>query len=105
MEGGRSRRRAYLVSESLASDDGDFVAYPLVGLEVECEFGVVALNDDFGRLLDGLGTNATHLDGVGGECVAVRSSCRICNEVKQGAVWLWAVPSFPLGTIVSLQLT
>lgn len=84
--GGRVKL-AYLVAESLASDDRDFVAYPLVGLEVECEFGVVSLDDDFGGLLDGLCTNATHLDGVGEKFVAVKSSCRIFSEVKQGAVW------------------
>ena len=95
---GWARKLTYLVAESLASDDSDFVAYPLVGLEVECEFGVVSLDDDFGGLLDGLCTNATHLDGVGEKFVAVRSSCRIFNEVKQGAVWLWAMPSFSLGT-------
>ena len=88
---------AYLVAESLASDDRDFVAYPLVGLEVEGEFGVVSLDDDFGGLLDGLRANATHFDGVGEKYVAVRSSCRIFNEVEQGAVWLWAMPSFRLG--------
>ena len=94
---GRRMRRAYLVAESLASDDRDFVAYPLIGLEVESEFGIVALDDDFGGLLDGLRSNATHLDGVDERCVAVRSSCLIFTEVKQGAVWLWAMPSFRLG--------
>ena len=72
---------AYLVAKSLASDDRDFVAYPLIGLEIECEFGIVSLNDDFGGLLDSLRANATHLDGAGEKCVAVRSSCRIFDEV------------------------
>ena len=85
------RCETYLVSQSLAGNDGDFIAESLVGFEVESELWVVALDDDFGGLLDGLfnlhtislsvlqvgllqqrsrrednahlGTNATHLDG------------------------------------------
>ena len=44
----------YLIAKTLRGDDGDLVADALVGLEVEGEFGVVALDDDFGRLFDGL---------------------------------------------------
>jgi hypothetical protein len=44
----------YLVAETLRGNNGDFIANALVGLEVEGELGVVALNDDFGGLLDGL---------------------------------------------------
>ena len=51
---------AYLVAQTLASNDGNLIADALVGLEVEGELGVVSLNDDLGGLLDGLGTNATH---------------------------------------------
>ena len=58
---------AYLVSQSLASDDSNFVAYPLVGLEVEGELWVVSLDDDLGGLLDCLCANATHLCGCTGE--------------------------------------
>lgn len=43
-----------LVAQTLRGNDGDFIAYSLVGLEVEGEFGVVPLDDDFGGLLDGL---------------------------------------------------
>ena len=43
-----------LVAETLRSNNGDFIADTLVGLEVEGEFGVVAFDDDFGRLLNGL---------------------------------------------------
>ena len=57
---------ADLVSETLGGDDGDLVADSLVGLEVEGEAGIVPLDDDLGGLLDGLGTDATH---VGGCCV------------------------------------
>lgn len=46
--------RSYLVAKSLRSDDGDLVAYPLVGLEVESKLWVVSFNDDLGGLLDGL---------------------------------------------------
>lgn len=35
-----------LVSEALGGDDGNLVANPLVGLEVQGQFGVVPLNDD-----------------------------------------------------------
>ena len=45
---------AYLVAETLRGDDGDFVTYSLVGLEIEGEFGIVAFDNDFGRLFDGL---------------------------------------------------
>ena len=45
---------SYLVAKTLGGDDGDFIADALVGLEVEGEFGVVAFDDDFGRLFDGL---------------------------------------------------
>ena len=55
---------AYLVPQPLARNDRDFIAYPLVGLEVEGELRVVALDDDFGGLLDGLRAYATHLGGV-----------------------------------------
>ena len=56
-----SRWVVYLISQSLRSDNGNFVAYPLVGLEVEGEFGVVSLDDDLGGLLDSLCSNTTHL--------------------------------------------
>lgn len=51
---------AYLVAQALRGNDGDLIADALVGLEVEGELGVVALDDDLGRLLDCLGANATH---------------------------------------------
>ena len=54
----------YLVAETLGGDDGNLITDPLVGLEVQGELGVVPLNDDLGGLLDSLGTNATHFDGV-----------------------------------------
>ena len=47
-------RVADLVAKTLGGDDGDFIAYALVGLEVESELWVVAFDDDFGRFLDGL---------------------------------------------------
>lgn len=56
--------QAHLVAQPLARDDCNFIAYPLVRLEVEGEFGVVAFDDDLGRLLDRLCANATHVGGV-----------------------------------------
>ena len=53
-----------LVAETLGGNDGDLIADALVGLEVESQLGVVPLNDDLGGLLDSLGTNATHFDGL-----------------------------------------
>lgn len=44
----------HLVAKTLRGNDGDFIADSLVGLKVESELGVVSLNDDLGRLLDGL---------------------------------------------------
>lgn len=49
-----------LVPEPLGGDDGNLIANPLVGLEVQRQLGVVTLNDDLGGLLDGLGSDATH---------------------------------------------
>lgn len=48
-----------LVSKTLARDDGDLLAYSLVGVKVESQSSVVLLDDHSRRLLDGLGTNAT----------------------------------------------
>lgn len=53
-----------LVAEALGGDDGNLIADALVGLKVERQAGVVALNDDLGGLLDGLGADATHVGGV-----------------------------------------
>jgi hypothetical protein len=61
---GNQKGRTHLVAQALRGDDGDLIAQPLVGLEVERQLGVVPLNDDLGGLLDGLGANATHLDGL-----------------------------------------
>ena len=44
----------YLVPQPLTRNDCDLITYSLVGLEVECEFWIVALNDDLGRLLHSL---------------------------------------------------
>jgi hypothetical protein len=54
----------YLVPQPLARNDSDLIADALVGLEVEGEFGVVALDDDLGGLLDRLRSYATHDCGV-----------------------------------------
>jgi hypothetical protein len=53
-----------LVAQALGGNDGNLIADALVGLEVESQAGVVTLNDDLGGLLDGLGTNATHVGGI-----------------------------------------
>lgn len=50
-----------LVPQTLASNDGDFIADPLVGLEVQGQLGVVTFDYNFGGFLDGLRANATHL--------------------------------------------
>lgn len=46
--------KAHLVAQALRGDDSDFIADALVGLEVERELRVVALDDDLGGLLHGL---------------------------------------------------
>ena len=53
-EGAQEKHRAYLVAKALRGDNCDFIANTLVGLKVKGEFWVVAFDDDFGRLLDGL---------------------------------------------------
>lgn len=48
-----------LVTKTLRRNDGDFIAYALVGFEVEGEFGIIAFNDDLGRFLNCLCADAT----------------------------------------------
>ena len=54
----------HLVPQSFGCNDGDLIANALVGLKVLSELGVVALDDDLGGLLDGLGTDTTHVGGL-----------------------------------------
>ena len=49
-----AREPTDLISQPLASNDSDLIADPFIGFEVEGELGVVAFDDDFGRLLNGL---------------------------------------------------
>jgi len=55
-------KMADLVAETLGGDDGDFIADTLVGLKVEGELWVVAFDDNFGRLLDGLRNHTCQCD-------------------------------------------
>lgn len=102
--GGRWRGVTDLVAEALGGDDGDLVADPLVRFEVERQFGVVALDDDFGRLLDRLlrvfvsdecrvswlmaylCANATHLCGWCGWLMFLSSSCSFRDCYKLASV-------------------
>lgn len=45
------------VTQPLRGDDGYFISQPLVGLEVQRETRVILLDDDAGRLFDGLCPN------------------------------------------------
>lgn len=47
------------VTQWLRGDDGDFLAYSLVGVEVQRQSSVVLLNDDSGSLFDSLCPNTT----------------------------------------------
>jgi hypothetical protein len=67
-----------LVPEPLGRNDGNLIANPLVGLEVQRQLGVVTLNDDLGGLLDGLGSDATHVGDL------------FC-ELEEGLSWEGAV--------------
>jgi hypothetical protein len=87
---------ANLVAQALGSDDGNLIAYPLVGLEVESQLGVVPLNDDLGGLLDCLCTHATHVGGlsdvvndddVEGEILARFGGLRYSVHQFPSAVW------------------
>jgi hypothetical protein len=78
-----------LVPEPLGGNDGNLITDPLVGLEVERQLGVVALNDDLGGLLDGLSSDATHfgdlLCELGEEVVVGRGGgCRVSWVVAGG---------------------
>lgn len=46
----------YLVAKTLGGNDSDLITDALVGLEVESQLGVVALDDNLGGALDGLST-------------------------------------------------
>jgi len=71
-----------LVAKTLRRNDGDLVANSLVGLEVESQLRVVSLDDDLCGLLDGLGTNATHVCGIlDGICRGGSRGCRIARNV------------------------
>ena len=56
---GAKQLEPHLVSQALASNDGDFIADTLVGLEVQGQFWVVTFDYDFGGFLNGLRANAT----------------------------------------------
>lgn len=80
-----------LVPEPLGRDNGNLIANPLVGLEVQRQLGVVTLNDDLGGLLDGLSSDATHfgdlLCELGKEVVVGRGGgCRVCGIVAEERV-------------------
>ena len=51
--------QTHLIPETLASNDSDFIANTLVGLEVQSQFWIIAFDYDFGGFLDGLCANAT----------------------------------------------
>lgn len=87
----------HLVAQTLASDDGDFIADALVGLEVEGETRVVALDDDFGGAFDGLGTDATHGDVF---CTSVLS-CIVRSTFLMGR-WRW-IPESSCGADRQLE--
>lgn len=48
-----------LISQPFTRDDGDFLAYFLVNMEVQSETSVVLLDDHTGCLLDCFGTDTT----------------------------------------------
>ena len=76
---------SYLVAETLGGNDGDLIADALVGLEVEGELGVVALNDDLGGPLDGLSTDATHFGGCWLDgCSVTRNQIEADSDSIQG---------------------
>ena len=80
-----------LVPEPLGRDNGNLIANPLVGLEVQRQLGVVTLNDDLGGLLDGLGSDATHfgdfLCELGKEVVVGRGGgCRVSGIIAEERV-------------------
>ena len=51
--------KTHLIPETLASNDSDFIADTLVGLEVQSQFWIITFDYDFGGFLDGLRANAT----------------------------------------------
>ena len=81
---------SYLVAKTLGSNDGNLIADSLVGLEVEGQLGVVPLNDNFGGLLNGLSTNATHVCGCRerfvGEVVVSESQKILCARLWLGSL-------------------
>ena len=51
--------KTHLISETFTSNDSDFIANTLVGLEVQSQFWIITFDYDFGGFLDGLCANAT----------------------------------------------
>lgn len=52
-----------LISQLLARYDGHFLAYSLVGMKVKGQTSVVLLNENFGCLLDRLGSYTSLVGG------------------------------------------
>lgn len=72
----------YLVPQPLAGNHCDLIADALVGLEVECEFRVVSLDDDLCGLLDRLRPDATH---VGGYVMRRREGSVSVSSIVEGS--------------------
>lgn len=47
------------VTQGLCGDDGNFLTYPLVGVEVQCQSSIVLLDDDSGSFFDSLRPDTT----------------------------------------------
>lgn len=47
------------VTQRFSRDDGNFFAYPLISVEVQCQSSVIFLNDDSGGFFDSLRPNTT----------------------------------------------
>lgn len=48
-----------LVTQGLCGDDGNFLAYPLVGMEIQRQSSIVLLDDDSGGFFDSLRPDTT----------------------------------------------
>lgn len=88
-------KQTCLVAKPLAGDDGDLIAYTLVGLEVERQFGIVALDDDLGGFLDGLSMAVRELADAFSSCGNSDVCCRckrranLCPDATHdGGCWI-----------------
>ena len=89
---------SYLVAKTLGGNDGDLIANALVGLEVESQLGVVALDDDLGGALDGLFKKDEYVNTCNFDVSLSFSSYLGADATHFGGLlagWMFKRPEYP----------